>query len=614
MNISSRVKKEQNSNRILTLFSIIGWFLILYSLIQFNPSGNDIWTPLVLVIFLLVTKLFPIPVWRGVSSLSFPLVYTIVILYGIWSGILICSVVSLIVNIFVKRPQRAVWFNPAQLSISLCSAYFLTFWAIRYLDVYLTGNLVFNFSHAALFIVTFYLINNLLNDIILWLRPHPYRWVDWKEKTAQESIIVLVSYCYIGTMFVLGSQNRGVVDVFSYLFFFSPLVALAIISAIISRLKREKNRLKALFSITRELNRKLASADWSDNVELSLQEFIPTDALLLMVKEENEWSSLIKVGGISSKPEQLIDHGWFEELEESYHYSFGKQLPSELKRLVHPSICSVVVTPLRIEEEVLGVIVVGKTTNQSYQVSDLQFISTLSNQVAVILKTRMLYSEREKRVLLEERNRIAREIHDGIAQTLAGAIMKLETSNRILGTNKDQSGKLVEDSIMKLRDSLSEVRESIYALRPYPTVKEGFKQAIQSKINEIIHLYQIPIALQVRGNIRTLPSHIEKNSFEILSEALHNAGKHSNASELKVVLKYGSNALILKVKDNGKGFQLYDALVKAKADAHYGILNMNELAEQIDASLRINSVAERGTEILLIVPLSQENERMLSHD
>ncbi|WLD94816.1 histidine kinase [Alkalihalobacillus sp. AL-G] len=606
MNISSRVRQEQLSKRILTIVSVFGWLLISYSIFQFKPITGDLWTPVVLILFLFVTELYPIPVWRGMTSLSFPLVYTLVVMYGVWTGILIYAMVSFIINLIANRPKRVVWFNPAQLSISLCFAHFTTLWLLERLAGTMSGDLIYNILHALFFTLFFYFINNLLIDLILWLRPHPYQLKDWKQKILQESIIAFVSSIYITSMFLLGSQNRGVVDVFSYLFFFAPLVAVSIISAIISRLQIEKNRLNALFSITKELNRKLPSSNWAEMLEQRFQEYIPTDAFLLMTKEEKGWTVSIRVGGINPNPEQLFEREWFENIAETSRYRHREQIPDEVERLFHESIRSVVVTPLRIEEEMLGIILVGKTNNQGYQISDLQFVSTLANQIAVILKTRLLFSERERRILLEERNRIAREIHDGIAQSLAGAVMKLETSKRILEKDAGHSEQLVEESIQKLRGSLGEVRESIYALRPYPTDKVGIKNAIQSRMKEFTNDYHIPATLQVRGSTRTLPSHIEKILYEILSEGLQNAGKHSEATKMSIVLKYGKKAVILRIKDNGQGFKLYHALMKAKKDAHYGILNMNELAEQVEASLKINSLPQRGTEILLIVPTADE--------
>ncbi|MGM7700796.1 GAF domain-containing sensor histidine kinase [Pseudalkalibacillus sp. Hm43] len=604
MEVSYVNRRERYVNWTIMGLSIIGWMLTFYSVLQIDGVEGDLMTLLLLTLFLLLTELYPIPVWKGITTLSFPLIYTIVLLYGVWMGVLTMVAVSLGINLLKRRKKQIVWFNPGQLAIALVVTHILTEWILTATGWSLSDGVGYFYLHLCLFTFIFYLINNLLIDFVLWIRPQPYAWEDWKQKSIQETIIVLISVCYLFIMFALGSQNRGVVDVFSYLFFFSPLVAASVISAVISRQHREKRRLKALVSLTKELNRTLPSENWTAAVERRIDEFIQTDATLFLIKEEgHSWKVAIQTGGILDGVEQVFQEDWLENVDESLRYTTKKQIPLDLSSYLYSSIRSVMITPLRVEDETVGILLVGSEQNQIYHTTDIQFLSTLANQLAVIIKTRMLFSEREKRILLEERNRLAREIHDGIAQTLAGAVMNLESSKRV--NEGEERTSLVNESILKLRGSLGEVRESIYALRPSPTEKFGVEEAIKAKGEDISRDYGIDVQMKLMGDRSDLPPHIQQNVYEIMSEAMQNAGKHAQASVLQVTFRYCKGHLIARVKDDGKGFRLYEALLKANTDAHYGILNMNELAEQIDASLKINSSERFGTVILLVVPISK---------
>ncbi|WP_349410155.1 GAF domain-containing sensor histidine kinase [Pseudalkalibacillus sp. SCS-8] len=604
MDVSLIKRRERLTNTTILSMTLFGWFLVFFSLFKVERIQGDLWTLVLLIAFLLMTELYPIPVWKGITTLSFPLIYTFVLIYGIWLGIITLAIVSLTVNLLKKRKQHVVWFNPGQLAITLWLTAVLTTFFLERFHINISDGITYYYVHTACFTFIFYLINNLIIDLVLWLKPQPYAWKDWKHKTYQETVIVLISISYLVFMFALGNQNRGVVDVFSYLFFFSPLVAASIISAVISNQHREKKRLQALVRLTKELNQSLPSHQWASAVESRIDEFIQTDATLFLIKSEDQgWKVVIQNGGIITGIEDVFETSWMESVDESIHYNARKHIPIWLSAYLYPSIRSVMITPLRVENETVGILLVGSEKNQIYQSNDIQFLSTLANQLAVIIKTRMLFSEREKRILLEERNRIAREIHDGIAQTLAGAVMKLESSKRVKAESEKTT--LVNESIEKLRGSLGEVRESIYALRPAPTEKFGVEEAVRAKGEDLTRDYGLPVKMKIIGVPFEIPPHIEQNVYEVISEAMQNAAKHAEASKIQVTFKYRKHDLIVRVKDDGRGFHLYEALLKANTDAHYGILNMNELADQIDASLKINSSERFGTVILMVVPISK---------
>ncbi|MGB3260895.1 histidine kinase [Paenisporosarcina sp.] len=604
MKINSRLQKTESfASKAMMFISIIGlWIFVQFGLMDLNSLQE----PLIfgfLVLSLIIVELYPMPVWRGFTTISFPLVYTIYIMHGLGYSVVIYAMIVFTINLLKRRPLRIVFFNPAQLIIGFVSAYFLAKTILPILPMDDFSTLTQGIIHFSLIIIPFYLFNNLIVDFILVVRPQPYAYKVWKQKTLQELNSLLISYVYLVLFYVLGSQNRGDIDVISFFFFFSPLVALALLSSIIVRLNKEKTRLKALFKISSELNRKIPTEEWLSFLESHLQEFIAADAWTLWINEDEDWKLKVAKGLEKNHLEKIENISiTLDTIEELTIFHDAKKDGGPALSIFNAEIRTLLYAPLILDDEVVGLFIFGRSRTNSFQEEDIQAAATIANQLAVLIKTKMLIEEQEKTIILEERNRIAREIHDGVAQSLAGAVMKLETAERKFSKMPEDSLRLMHESKEKLRQSLKEVRESIYALRPYPTERIGLKAALAARINLIQKDHSIEIALESRGHEFTLSSMVEKIIFDIFQESVQNAIKHSKANKIEILLSYQKEHALLKVKDDGVGFSLFQAMLKARKEPHFGILHMNEAAEKIHASLQVDSREGEGTEITLTVP------------
>jgi signal transduction histidine kinase len=604
--------REAAASKFVSAIILVGIVIWIYS--TFSITKNpDLLILSTLLLFLFITEYFPIPIWKGLSALSFPLLYTIELLYGWGMTIVVFGLMVGLVHALNKRPLRIVLFNPAQLLLSFFGAVHLADLIILPFE---SGLSAFWTAELRMILIAglYYIFNNVIVDTVLLLRPQTYPLAIWKTKTVSESVVTLFSISYITLMFLLGSQNRGVVDVFSYIFFFSPLVAIALISSFIARLHQERNRLKALYRISTTFNAHLPSKDWLQQVELPFLEFLGTDAVILFLNDGDTWKKAYEKGVISFHKDISSDFIELLESNPSMHLFNKKNKENEWGFSFFPdSIKSVMLAPLMAEEELTGILITGRTRAHSFSAVDTQSMATLVNQLAVAWKTKLLISEREKRVLLEERNRIAREIHDGIAQTLAGSVMQLETAQRVFTIKPERTKQLVAVSTEKLRGSLKELRESIYALRPYPTERIGLHQAIHAKIKSVKEEgHNIQIHFQQRGTPSRLSTMVEKVIFDIFQESLQNVLKHANASKVSILLSYSNDQVIFRVKDDGIGFSLYESMIKARQEPHYGILNMNEQSDSLGASLHIDSTKGKGTEIKLQIPQLEPKEAQLT--
>lgn len=590
--------KEKQAKWFLSFISILGWMTLVWMAYHIERPDN-IGIFLLLLMFMTITEYFPIAIWKGYTSLSFPLLYTLFLVEGLPLAVLAYAFAVVLVNLIQRRPLRIVLFNPSQLTLSFTLAVSLTLWS--------SASWLASGMESSTFMIAvtglYFFFNNLFVDLVLLLRPQRYTFHIWRTKIVTETISTIMSLIYIGIMMYMGTQNRGIIDVFSYFFFFSPLLGLALLSSIIVRLQNERNRMRALFSISTELNRRLPSKEWTQSIEENIDAIVDVDASILWLKENHTWVTQLQHGQVQChQPLTEEEMNRFKKMDKVVLFQNRKKNADAIPGGFHKALKSFIFAPISYEGQTFGMFAVARSRTHSFREDDVQTVATLANQMAIAIKTRMLITEQEKRTVLEERNRIARVIHDGVAQSLAGTVLKLETADRKFPVKPEEAHTILLDSLEKLRGSLKDIRASIYALRPYETERVGLKQAMQKRMDVIQTETSLNITFEERGNPIPLSPMVEKVMFDIFQESIQNTVKHAEASSVHVLLSYQTEHVLLKITDDGIGFSLLEAMIKAKNDPHFGILSMNEQAEKMEASLQINSEVNGGTEIVLTIP------------
>jgi PAS domain S-box-containing protein len=209
-----------------------------------------------------------------------------------------------------------------------------------------------------------------------------------------------------------------------------------------------------------------------------------------------------------------------------------------------------------------------------------------------------LQKQAEAASILEERNRMAREIHDTLAQTFTGILAQVGAAKQVL-TDDLEATQAHLDTIQELaRTGLIEARRSVVALRPQ-LLEEG---SLQSAIHRLVAQTRTAandttLYYEIEGTVYALPTEVENNLLRIGQEALTNAMRHANADEIRVELGYDLDRFCLRVKDNGQGF----GVGSIPSSEGFGLLGMSERAERIGAQLTIRSQPGRGTEIIVTV-------------
>jgi signal transduction histidine kinase len=208
-------------------------------------------------------------------------------------------------------------------------------------------------------------------------------------------------------------------------------------------------------------------------------------------------------------------------------------------------------------------------------------------------KEEKLKLERENRELavVEERNRIARELHDSVAQNLFGINLNLNTLKIIMEQDPEKAKSIVTQLQEMVTEIQTEMRLMIYELRPAALREKGFAEAVDGLVSLFRIRYNLDIRLQISGSDAIISSQIQQLLYRILQESLNNVVKHAQAGKVIISLTIGSQQAELVVKDNGKGFDLKGI----NLEGHFGIHSMKERVAQMNGRFEIKSAPHEGT-------------------
>jgi len=225
--------------------------------------------------------------------------------------------------------------------------------------------------------------------------------------------------------------------------------------------------------------------------------------------------------------------------------------------------------------------------------------------LVLYLRRRIDRAEREFSAVLGERNRIAREIHDTLAQGYVGISVQLEVLAELLRQNKvDQAAKQLESTSSHVREGLADARQSIWALRSQDSGENTLPVRLRRMV-ESAEAGGVEARFSIHGAYRPLPPGTEREILRVAQEAIHNMKKHALARSLFVQLDYKPGEIALEVRDDGKGFSsdtARDSFPEGDGAGHYGLTGMRERAAVIGGILEVTSEPGAGTAVRLRAP------------
>ena len=258
--------------------------------------------------------------------------------------------------------------------------------------------------------------------------------------------------------------------------------------------------------------------------------------------------------------------------------------------------------PLYFRETPLGIMNVTSPTWRQLTPEELRLLSTIASQVGIAIERARLAEESTRLARAEERTRIAREIHDTLAQDLTAIALHIEGGLNQLERDPPRARERLERALALSRASLEEARHSVLDLRTLPLAGKSLVEALGAMGRAFTSESGIRVNIHADGDLR-LSLRIEAELFRIAQEALANVGRHAHATDVAITVRAREQRVQLVVRDDGQGFD-----ATAAQTGRYGLLGMRERARLLGGTLRVEGRAGRGTVVRVVVPLPAEGE------
>ena len=267
----------------------------------------------------------------------------------------------------------------------------------------------------------------------------------------------------------------------------------------------------------------------------------------------------------------------------------------------HPQMTSFLGVPIRSRGQLLGnLYLTNKIGADEFSTQDQKIIETLAGYAAVAIENARLYQQVQRLAVLEERDRIGMDLHDGIIQSIYAVGLTLEHVDYVVDEDKAAARDRLNEAISGLNLIIKDIRNYILDLRPERFEGTDLAAALKRLAHEFQANTLATVDVQydhaINGQIN---ERMAVAAFHIVQEALANAAKHAAASELDVRLAVDGDQLILQVADNGRGFTMEDANQRLG----HGLSNMQLRAHSVGGRLSIQSALGEGTEIVATLPL-----------
>lgn len=262
---------------------------------------------------------------------------------------------------------------------------------------------------------------------------------------------------------------------------------------------------------------------------------------------------------------------------------------------------SLVSVPLRVKDKLVGTLFATTFERRKFSDQDINLLTSIGYQVGVAIENALLYGQAQQLAALEERSRLARELHDSVTQALYSQTLLVEGWKQMA-----RNGQLVDlnEPLVELghvtKQALKEMRLLVYELRPPDLEKEGLLGALHKRLNAVEKRAGVEARLITQNIDVDLPVELEQNLYRIAQEALANTLKHADAQQVVVHFAAQAGQVTLSITDDGCGFE--PAL--AQDNGGMGLTTMRERTEKLQGRFTIESAPGQGTTVRVVVPMT----------
>jgi signal transduction histidine kinase len=277
-----------------------------------------------------------------------------------------------------------------------------------------------------------------------------------------------------------------------------------------------------------------------------------------------------------------------------------------------PGSRSAICAPLRAGFQTYGVILFCSTQPNAFSKEHKMLLSTLASQAIIAMQNAQLFDDlhREQQRLLEKeseaRRKLARDLHDGPTQSVAAVVMRLNFIKMVL--EKGDVNKALEE-VIKVEDiaqrTTHEIRTMLFAMRPVILETQGLVPALNQYAERLNQTESFQVRVVNKGYSGQLDGEAEGVIFAIIEEAVGNAKKHAQATEIRISLVVRTEELVVEIRDNGVGFDVQKTQSTYDQRTSLGLINMSERAEIVGGECTLESKPGRGTAVKVMLPLKR---------
>jgi PAS domain S-box-containing protein len=258
--------------------------------------------------------------------------------------------------------------------------------------------------------------------------------------------------------------------------------------------------------------------------------------------------------------------------------------------------------PTLVAGQVKGFIGIRHGDRPPYRPEEIELAQALAHQAMLAIQLNEFAERSRQAAVFEERNRMARDIHDTLAQGFTGVIVQLEAlEDAIACCRRKEANQHLQRAGELARQSLNEARRSVHALRPQALQGANFWEALKGIIKNTTAGTALHTTFNVRGKMRHLPLAWQENLLHIGQEALTNALKYAHPRNFETRLTFNTKELRLELRDDGDGFKIND-----RHDG-FGLAGMRERVEQMGGTLKISSARGKGTRVSVVLPFNGQS-------
>jgi PAS domain S-box-containing protein len=249
--------------------------------------------------------------------------------------------------------------------------------------------------------------------------------------------------------------------------------------------------------------------------------------------------------------------------------------------------------PVAVKQRVIGSVGVAHIEQNYFTPHHADLALTVANQAAITLVNAELYEHAQTLAALQERQRLAQNLHDAVNQSLFSAGLIADVLPRLWDRDQDQARRSLEDLRRLTRAAQAEMRALLAELRPSALTDTDIGDLLHLLGNALSGRINIPVTVNVAQEV-VLPSEVQVAFYRVCQEALNNVAKHAKASRVEIDLRHEGTSIELRIRDDGKGFD-----PEQTVSGHYGLGMMRERAEAVGALLTVTSQPDHGTELVM---------------